>query len=212
MLKVIDINPNVPLRPFPPSSKAPMSRRPPARKGWRLGDGVGSRTDENAAIVPRKPRILVVKGNSLPVPPANSPRPQLAFRARRLRDAPLAVSAMLVQKASAVDLMMLRSRSLSALTTVRAMAIALPLPKNAIQRARSAPALRGCVGLLRGSAHGSAERAVSLGASLRYSSGAAFGMPRKTAGHEGMRVPAARFYFDPATGCSIALRCSEAAS
>jgi len=193
--------------PHSPHAQRPNRRRPRRNQGHQVRRRL--QTSLEGAAAPQPPvtpplqtplpaRLLVVPSNArLPSPPPDSPKAQMAFRARRLRDAPTAVSARMAEPPKSADQVTLsRSRSECGWLLGKAMPLSV-LPPTMLQRARSAPSL----------VHHTMDRPMSLpiggklGDSLCVSSLTSMQTACPVA------VRAARVFFDSATGRSVALRC-----
>jgi len=191
--------------PHSPHAPRPNRRRPRRNQGHQvrrrlqtsLEGAVGPQPPATpSSQTPTAPRLLVVPSHArLPSPPPDSPKQQMAFRARRLRDAPTALSARMAEPPkSAEQITLTRSRSECGWLLSKAMPVSV-LPPTMLQRARSAPSL----------AHRAIDRPTSLpmggklGDSLRVSSLTPMACP--------VAVKAARVFVDSATGKSLALRC-----
>jgi hypothetical protein len=160
-----------------------------------------------SAMLKRERRIFVIPASGhIPVKPVTTPKPQLSFRARRLAAAPLATGALLVEKTPFSTMPRSRSAAIRrdrGLSAIDATEKPIALPPKILQRARSAPVLR--VAESEVEMPGRSRR--SLGDSLRMSNTSAVMMPRASAPLSLAQGLAARMYFDPGTGRSIALRC-----
>ena len=179
------------LTPHPPATPATGGRRPR-----------GASDKENA-----KERIVVLRAGGLAPSRPSLPRHDAppSFRLRRYGAAPTSTkSAFQVARAQPAYH---RSRSSPHLSTTEASrqlsqldkAWIHVLPANMMQRARSSPMLQ-CTSMPR-----TTSQAGALGESLSFSS-AAYLQSSYSPSKIGLGVPAARIYFDPATGREIALR------
>lgn len=190
----------MPRRPMPPA--APRTAGPPRPR--RHTPNTQNKNNLYASPMPSRSasmaRIVVLReGTQLPCRPSFSPNrstPQPSFRSRKLQGAHTARPALLAE-APRPAASLARSRSASAISFAQRSGLPTALSPTFMQRARSAPTLRL-------PSNAPPAQSSSLGASLRYSSctmllGAA--KPILSS------VPAARYFFDPDTGRSLALRC-----
>ena len=178
----VDANAHVPCPPSTPRSGAVAPRR---RRS-------SSTNKENSR--PRQQRIVVIaagaKQPASPLIPSRS-TPNL-LRMRRLVSTTSAVP-VCTSRLQAPETL---PRSRSAVSLARAAPVVTTLGAQVRQRARSAPALRPSL---------APPRPTSLGASLHFSSCA---MLRESAVRP-LGLPAAKVFFDPATGREITLRCGR---
>ena len=190
-------------QPAPPHTTPPPNPRPQRRRS------PGKENDPDRTKRPQRSsadRLLILAADSHTTPhtpPLTRSSSKISFRLRKLEAAPVLKPAVLAEEPTLTSSRSSTPKPSRFSTTPTTVA----LPEKYLQRARSAPKMRpptttnNCTPPMMRAGVG------VLGESLRYSSAAMLQRNANPLKRNSLGVPAARLFFDPTTGHSIALRC-----